>query len=469
MKLVTYRTDSDYRLAAQVDSAIIDLQKAYEEKLISNGDEKAKEKAAIIVPSESNDFFKGGEDAICAAKEAVAYALERQDTSAAVFNRKDVEIGAPVIKPNKIICVGHNYREHILEMKRDIPEYPVLFAKFSNTVSGPEDTIPLPSITEKLDYEAEFTVVIGKTAKDVPLDEALDYVAGYTIVNDVTFRDLQKRTLQWLQGKSPDGSAPMGPWLVTKDEIPDPTGLEIFLTVNGEERQRSNTSNLVFSVPRLIEYISSIMTLEPGDVILTGTPGGVGVAMDPPTFLKDGDVVSITVDKVGTLENTVKKIDKEKVKEYATKINNNINRIVSIAKEQPEEVIQWKPSEEEWSIAQILNHVEEANRFWLQELKRIGANPEIKWGRGLDHKERLAAVSSNHYDTELILNRIYSFKTTIRQTLVNLNDHDLLVEATHKNPKFGTKPLSFLVDHFMVEHLEKHVSQIERNLKNYQS
>ncbi len=465
MKLVTYRTGSDFRLAAQVDNTIIDLQKAYEEKLRSNGDEKAVEKAAIILPSESNNFFKGGEHAMSAAKEAVAYALERQDTSAAVVSKKDVIIGPPVTKPGKIICVGHNYREHILEMKREIPEYPVLFAKFSNAVSGPEDTIPFPLITEKLDYEAEFAVVIGKTAKDVPLDEAFDYVAGYTIVNDVTFRDLQKRTLQWLQGKSPDGSAPMGPWLVTKDELPDPTGLEISLTVNGDERQRSNTSNLVFTVPRLIEYISSIMTLEPGDVILTGTPGGVGVAMDPPTFLKDGDVVSITVDKIGTLENTVKKIDKEKVKAYATKINQNINRLVSIAREQSEEVIQWKPSEEEWSIAQILNHVEEANRFWLQELKRTVANPEIKWGRGLDHQERLAAVSTGHYDTELTLNKINSFKTTIRQTLVNLNDSDLLIEATHKNPKFGKKPLSFLLDHFMVEHLEKHVSQIERNLK----
>jgi acylpyruvate hydrolase len=437
MKLVTFTTGNDYRLAAQVNNTIVDLQKAYEEKLLSMGDERALEKAAIILPSESNDFFKSGEQAMSAAKEAVAFAFERQDTSSAVFNKSDVKIGPPVTKPSKIICVGHNYREHILEMKREIPEYPVLFAKFSNTISGPEDTIPLPSITQKLDYEAEFTVVIGKTAKDVPFDEALDYVAGYTIVNDVTFRDLQKRTLQWLQGKSPDGSAPMGPWLVTKDELPDPTGLDIYLTVNGEERQRSNTSNLVFSVPRLIEYLSSIMTLEPGDVILTGTPGGVGVAMDPPTFLQEGDVVSITVDKVGTLENTVKKIEKEKVKEYATKINENINKIISIAKEQSDEVIQWKPSEDKWSISQILSHVEEANRFWLAELKRTVAISETKWGRGLDHSERLAAVTGVSQDAEAVLNKIESFKTTIRQTLVSLNDRDLEIEATHKNPKFG--------------------------------
>ena len=467
MKLVTYSTGSDFRLAAQVDASIIDLQKAYEETLVSLGDEMAYERAKITVPEQTNEFLKSGEQALNAAEEAVTFVLERKDTSSAVFNVDSVKIGAPVTKPNKIICVGHNYREHILEMKREIPEYPVLFAKFSNTVSGPQDDIPLPPITENLDYEAEFSVVIGKTAKDVPLEEALDYVAGYTIVNDVTFRDLQKRTLQWLQGKSPDGTAPMGPWLVTKDEIPDPSGLEIFLTVNGEERQRSNTSNLVFSVPRLVEYISSIMTLEPGDVILTGTPGGVGVAMDPPTFLQEGDVVAITVDKIGTLENTVKKVEKEKVKEYANKINERINKLVAIAQEQ-EEVIQWKPSNEKWSILQVLSHMEEANRFWLQELKRTIANPEIKWGRGFDHKERLAAVAdTTNVRTKEVIQKISAFKTVIRQSLIALNDSDLTIEATHKNPKFGTKPLSFLLDHFMVEHLDAHIAQIQRNIEEY--
>ena len=137
---------------------------------------------------------------------------------------------------------------------------------------------------------------------------ALDYVAGYTIVNDVTYRDIQRRTIQWLQGKTVEGSAPMGPWLITTDELTDPSGLEVILAVNGEERQHTNTANLVFSVQYLVEFLSNLMTLEPGDVILTGTPGGVGVAMNPQTFLKDGDVVKIAIDKIGTLENKVKKV-----------------------------------------------------------------------------------------------------------------------------------------------------------------
>ena len=144
-----------------------------------------------------------------------------------------------------MICVGHNYREHILEMKREIPEFPVLFTKHANTVIGPEDDIPYYPISEQLDYEAEFVFVVGKRARNVSQADALDYVAGYSIANDITYRDIQRRTIQWLQGKTVDGSAPLGPWLVTTDEIPDPSGLEVVLTVNGEERQRSNTANLV--------------------------------------------------------------------------------------------------------------------------------------------------------------------------------------------------------------------------------
>ena len=240
------------------------------------------------------------------AKEAVAYALTNKSAGNLVFDVNEVKIEAPVPAPGKIICVGHNYREHILEMKRELPPYPVVFAKFANAVIGPQDDIPFFPISEQLDYEAEFAFVIGKRARNVPQENALDYVAGYTIVNDVTYRDIQRRTLQWLQGKAVDGSAPMGPWMVTADELTDPSGLEIVLTVNGEERQRSNTANLVFSVQYLVEFLSGLMTLEPGDVILTGTPGGVGVARQPQVFLKDGDIVRIEVDEVGALENKVK-------------------------------------------------------------------------------------------------------------------------------------------------------------------
>ena len=193
-------------------------------------------------------------------------------------------------------------------MGRELPEFPVIFAKFSNAVIGPQDEIPLSPVTEQLDYEAEFSFVIGKRAKNVIKEHALEYVAGYTIVNDITARDLQRRTVQWLQGKTLDGSAPMGPWLVTTDEIPNPSDLGISLTVNGELRQKSNTKNLVFDVSFLVEFLSHIMTLEPGDVICTGTPGGVGFAREPQVFLQDGDIVHIEVEHIGALENRVKKV-----------------------------------------------------------------------------------------------------------------------------------------------------------------
>ncbi len=156
-------------------------------------------------------------------------------------------------------------------------------------------------------------LLVGKRAKNVSEEDALDYVAGYTITNDVTYRDIQRRTLQWLQGKTVDGTAPMGPYLITTDELPDASNLEVVLTVNGEERQRSNTKNLVFTVQKMVAFLSELMTLEPGDVVLTGTPGGVGVARDPQVFLKEDDVVRVEIEKIGHIENKVKKVSKELV------------------------------------------------------------------------------------------------------------------------------------------------------------
>ncbi|MED1439737.1 fumarylacetoacetate hydrolase family protein [Aeribacillus composti] len=313
MKLITFTEQGVSRIGAIEDGKVIDLHAAFEKKLESEGKLRFKQIAEAYVPQDMNGFLQGGKESLDYAKEAVAFALkhEKYKGKQLVFSKEDVKVEAPVPSPGKMICVGHNYREHILEMGREIPPYPVVFAKFANTVIGPEDDIPHYPISDQLDYEAEFAFVIGKRARNVSQAEALDYVAGYTIVNDVTYRDLQRRTLQWLQGKTVDGSAPMGPWLVTTDELSDPSGLEVVLTVNGEERQRSNTKNLVFSVQYLVEFLSGLMTLEPGDVILTGTPGGVGVARDPQVFLKDGDVVRIEIDGIGALENKVKKVTGE--------------------------------------------------------------------------------------------------------------------------------------------------------------
>ncbi len=309
MKLITFTENGYTRIGALEGEQVIDLHAAFIVKLQSQGKIRAKQIAKAYIPPEMTSFLQGGEESMDYAKQSVDYALNNESEVPLIFNRSQVKIEAPVLNPGKMICVGHNYREHILEMGRELPTHPVVFAKFANTVIGPEDDIPFYPISDQLDYEAEFAFVVGKQARNVSEEDALDYVAGYTICNDVTYRDIQRRTLQWLQGKAVDGTAPMGPWLMTSDELTDPSGLDISLTVNGEERQRSNTGNLVFSVQRLVQFLSELMTLEPGDVILTGTPGGVGVARNPQTFLKDGDVVKIVVDKVGVLENKVSRTE----------------------------------------------------------------------------------------------------------------------------------------------------------------
>ena len=195
--------------------------------------------------------------------------------------------------------------EHAAEMESDIPEFPVLFTKYATTLLGPEDDIEKTPLTEKLDYEVELTLVIGKTAKEVKKENAYDYIGGYTIGNDTTARDIQKRTVQWLQGKAIDRTSPIGPWVVTPDEIKDPANLNVRTYVNGEKRQDSNTSKLIFDIPFLIEFISHLITLEPGDLIMTGTPDGVGAAMNPPQFLQPGDVVTLEIDNIGKLENKI--------------------------------------------------------------------------------------------------------------------------------------------------------------------
>ncbi|MED4116230.1 fumarylacetoacetate hydrolase family protein [Priestia megaterium] len=308
MKLITFsREGITKRIGAIVNEEVVDLHIAYKSLLTSEGKIRAQQIADAFVPADMTGFLQGGNESVELAKKAIDYALENKTDNGyrLVYALNEVKVEAPVPAPGKMICVGHNYREHILEMGRELPSNPVVFAKFANTVIGPQDDIPFFPISEQLDYEAEFAFVVGKRARNVSQEDALDYVAGYTIVNDVTYRDIQRRTIQWLQGKTVEGSAPMGPWLVTSDELQDPSGLEVVLTVNSEERQRSNTANLVFSVQYLVEFLSGLMTLEPGDIILTGTPGGVGVARDPQVFLKDGDVVKVEIDKVGVLENRV--------------------------------------------------------------------------------------------------------------------------------------------------------------------
>src|SRR5262245_1335565 len=212
-----------------------------------------------------------------------------------------------VLRPEKIVCIGLNYRNHILEMGRTLPDHPTLFAKYSSALIGARDDIVLPRVSDQVDWEAELAVIIGAPARHVSVDDAPAAIAGYSICNDVSVRDYQNRTLQWLQGKTFESSTPLGPELVTLDELDNTAGLEVTCTVDGEEMQRAVTSDLVFNPATLVSYMSDIFTLQPGDVISTGTPGGVGHARTPPHYLHDGSVVVTRIERVGECCNTCRK------------------------------------------------------------------------------------------------------------------------------------------------------------------
>jgi 2,4-didehydro-3-deoxy-L-rhamnonate hydrolase len=238
-----------------------------------------------------------------AAQRADEKTVEQWKRSGKVVNVEDAQIVAPITRPGKLICVGLNYRDHALETGSPIPTSPIIFSKFTTCVVGPEDPVLIPSVTEQVDYEAELAVVIGRLARSVPRARAYDHVFGYCAFNDVTARDFQANDKQWQRGKSCDTFAPMGPFIATPDEIPNPQNLAIKLRLNGETMQSSRTDQLIFGVPELIEFISQVITLEPGDVIATGTPPGVGVARKPPVFLKPGDRMEVEIEGLGVLVN----------------------------------------------------------------------------------------------------------------------------------------------------------------------
>jgi acylpyruvate hydrolase len=211
---------------------------------------------------------------------------------------------APVVpQPRKVICVGLNYRHHILEMGRELPSHPTLFAKYALALTGASDPIPIPGESEQVDWEAELAVIVGRPARRVTPEAALDHIAGYAVLNDVSMRDWQYRTLQWLQGKTFERATPLGPWLVTADEVDHAADLRVTCEVDGQLMQDARTSDLLFRPADVVAYISSFVTLEPGDVIATGTPGGVGHARDPQVFLQPGNVVRTAIEGIGDLVN----------------------------------------------------------------------------------------------------------------------------------------------------------------------
>jgi 2-keto-4-pentenoate hydratase/2-oxohepta-3-ene-1,7-dioic acid hydratase in catechol pathway len=295
MKLLTFYKNNRLALGIKTDAGVVDVEAAAAQL----------PSAPSRVPLNVHEAIEGGAEA---AKNLQSLANEAVAAKVGLLDENSLTWGPCVTNPRKIICVGLNYRKHAEETNAPIPEYPILFNKFDNTLTGHLHDIQLPKVSSKVDYEAELVIVIGKEAKDVPKEQALDYVYGYCNVNDLSARDLQMRTSQWLLGKSCDGFSPLGPYLVTADEVGNPNDLDIRCIVNGEVRQQSNTSDMIFHCDEIVSYISRHMTLYPGDIILTGTPEGVvlGYPEDKQVYLKDGDVVTIEIEKLGSLTNTMR-------------------------------------------------------------------------------------------------------------------------------------------------------------------
>ncbi|MGH9375070.1 MAG: fumarylacetoacetate hydrolase family protein [Terriglobia bacterium] len=326
MKLVTYESGRQLRTGVVEGKSVVDVKAAIDLVRARRGprglygDSKFKTAAGLLAgsgapPRDMIALLSRGE-AWLKALGVITRGLAKEMGSAkqgknpaagqpVVLPLESVRLRAPIARPGKITCVGLNYADHAKEAGEALPTSPIFFLKSSNTIVGPGDAIHLPPNSVQNDYEAEFAVVIGRGGRRIPEDKAWDYVAGYMIVNDVTARDMQSGDRQWFRGKSCDTFAPTGPWIITKDEVPDPHNLRISLILNGATMQDSTTANLIFKVPFLVSHLSQSLTWEPGDIISTGTPPGVGFSRKPPVFLKAGDTVSVTVERLGTLTNPV--------------------------------------------------------------------------------------------------------------------------------------------------------------------
>lgn len=287
MKLLNFKVDGQIRLGIKLEQGILDVKKVGTDY-------------SLTVPTTMEEVIAGGEHTLLQLMELTPRKFQ-------LIPEEEISYAPCVTKPEKIICVGLNYSSHSQECKIDIPTSPILFSKFNNALAAHQQLITLPNSAEKFDYEAELVIVIGKKASNVTKETALSHVFGYTIGNDLSARDLQFRTGQWLLGKTCDDFAPIGPYLVTSNEI-DPTNLTIQCEVNGTLRQSSNTSNMIFDCATIVSYISQHMTLQPGDIIFSGTPSGVilGYPENEQQWLKAGDQVTVSIEKIGTLSNILK-------------------------------------------------------------------------------------------------------------------------------------------------------------------
>lgn len=308
MRFLTYLHDSEIKLGVQLNELILDLQRAKEyligskyltiDKSLSNGLTPELITELMI----DSPFMKDAQQMLLSTQESLQNAIESLNIKAILLQSNQVSLKPPLINPGKIICVGMNYpTPGSAENQR--PPYPVLFLKPGSTLTGHQQAITLPQISDEVFCEGELAVVMGRQGKHIAVENALSYVAGYTIANDIGARDLEQRTSQWATGKLPDTFCPMGPALVTSDEIADPNMLNIRTYINGKLAQSGNTSQMIYSVPYLISYISSIATLYPGDIILTGSPKSINDQPAPIVYLKAGDNISIEIEGIGVLSN----------------------------------------------------------------------------------------------------------------------------------------------------------------------
>lgn len=284
MKLMMFENGGPARLGVVSDETLTDLCAC-----------------GAVVPESLDALIEAGPDALAQVAEAIKTAPEQAE-----LPLKDIAPAIPLPRPGKFVCVGLNYALHAKEGGHDIPEYPSLFVRWPTSLVAAEAPIVRPKVSDQLDYEGELAIVIGKGGRHIREEKALDHVFGYTIFNDVSVRAFQRKSSQWTQGKNFDGTGPLGPVVVTPDELPPgASGLRITTRVNGETRQDSNTSDMIFSTQRIIAILSEFMTLEPGDVVATGTPSGVAHAMKPPGWMKAGDTVEVEIEGIGVLQNPI--------------------------------------------------------------------------------------------------------------------------------------------------------------------
>jgi len=313
MKLLTLKTNQGFGLGALVGGVVLDLNIAFEKHLGGAFDDSGGPFCLDML-----SFLELGEDGLSEARKAREEASRLLEEGGDLFREgvlfklSDVVLAAPIPRPRKnVVCLGLNYAEHIAEGSRTrgepprpLPEHPIFFTKPPTAVAGPYDDIVYPRVSERLDYEVELAFVVGKKGKYINERDAYDHIAGYTVFNDISARDLQRRHGQWYKGKSCDTFAPMGPYLVTSNEIGDPMDLDVWLKVNGETRQSSNTGNMIFSISKILSVLSEGITMEVGDIVATGTPSGVGHS-HPSGLLKVGDIVEAWIERIGAIKNKV--------------------------------------------------------------------------------------------------------------------------------------------------------------------